>query len=517
MSRRRKILLLLGVVVVAVIFISVIRHYQLHAAVNAYIAELKAKGEPMELAQVMPPPVPPEQNSADTFRQAAALIDADQSLLATNSCSGMTMVSPGKAMICSQQPDIRGYNATNTWTEVTAAVAENEKSFALLQQIIDKPDFDFQLKYDCGIVDLDFTNLNLAPLRIAAMRLETATLCDLHRADTASAVRNLRAMLALVKAARNERFVISEHNRFSITQIAMIGTWEILHSPDVTDEQLAELQRAWTSVEFIRADEDALAVERVSGEITLAKWRSSNSGLRQFFDLGRRPREIMGLPSQNETFAAKAMTTTKIFMWRFWWSYPDELRYLKGYEVLLNAARLARTNGSFQSALQYQNAQLEGLGISKLDDEFWMFYSEKADFHWIFSETVKMSDRIIRRVMCAETVREIVVTAIALKRYQLKHGNYPADLNLLVPELISAIPHDPVDGRPLRYRLNPDGTFLLYSIGENGKDDGGNPSLEKGFESSYPSWRFGRDWVWPQPATPEEIQKYYDEQAKKSK
>jgi hypothetical protein len=25
------------------------------------------------------------------------------------------------------------------------------------------------------------------------------------------------------------------------------------------------------------------------------------------------------------------------------------------------------------------------------------------------------------------------------------------------------------------------------------------------------------DWVWPQPATPEEIQKYYAEQAKKSK
>ena len=33
-----------------------------------------------------------------------------------------------------------------------------------------------------------------------------------------------------------------------------------------------------------------------------------------------------------------------------------------------------------------------------------------------------------------------------------------------------------MDGQPLRYRRNADGTFLLYSIGENGKDDGGNPS-----------------------------------------
>ena len=113
--------------------------------------------------------------------------------------------------------------------------------------------------------------------------------------------------------------------------------------------------------------------------------------------------------------------------------------------------------------------------------------------------------------MRAEAARQMTIAAIALKRYQLKHGNYPPDLNSLVPEFLPAVPLDPVDGQPLLYRRNADGTFLLYSVGENGVDDAGDPSLEKGVTSSNYGWQnpHALDWVWPQPATPEEIQKYY--------
>ena len=46
------------------IFIPVIFHYQLRFAANRYIVDLVAKGEPMELAQVIPSPVSREQNAA---------------------------------------------------------------------------------------------------------------------------------------------------------------------------------------------------------------------------------------------------------------------------------------------------------------------------------------------------------------------------------------------------------------------------------------------------------------------
>ncbi len=95
------------------ILIPVIHHYQLRAATEAYIAQLKAQGEPMELAQVIPPTVPPDQNSADTFRKAVALLDADQGFLGTNyGVDCMRMVAPGKAMLRWQQPDVQSYDGS---------------------------------------------------------------------------------------------------------------------------------------------------------------------------------------------------------------------------------------------------------------------------------------------------------------------------------------------------------------------------------------------------------------------
>ena len=295
MNRRWKILILLGAVLVAAILIPVIRHYQLRSATEACIAQLKAHGEPMDLAQVIPPPVPPEKNGANIFRNATELLHADKSLLETNSYYGMKMVAPGKAMICWQQSDVRGYDVTNSWGDVAAAVAQNEKAIELLYQIIDKPDFDFQLKYEPGIADMVFTNLCLSESKQAAQRLETAVLCDLHRGDTASAVKNLRAMLAVVKAMRDERLAIFELVRIALAQIALTANWEILQSPNLTDEQLAGLQRDWMGLEFIRSGENALAMERVDGEISLAKWRSSNSELERYFGIGEKGAGVNGL------------------------------------------------------------------------------------------------------------------------------------------------------------------------------------------------------------------------------
>jgi len=511
MSRHLKILVAAGILLGVAILIPVIRHYQLRFAVASYIAELKAKGEPMDLAQVIPPPTPPEQNGADVFRSAASLINADESLSYSNYVYGMKMVAPGKAMIRWQQPDVRDRGGTNSWEDVEAAVNQNAKSFALLHQIIDRPDFDFQIKYERGVADLVFTNMYLVESKRAAQRLETAALCDLHRGETASAVKNLRAMLALTKALRDERFAISELVRVAIAQIALTVNWEILQSTNLTDEQLAELQRDWTSLDFVRSEEDALTMERVSGEISLAIWRNSHAGLQRYFDIEKGARKSMGLSGGEETLWDKVKITTKIFLWRYWWSYPDELRSLEGYDVLINVVRLAQTNGSFQTALQSQNAKLDKLGISKLNDEFLTIFSNDTDFHSMLSQSIVSLSAVTRNVMRVEVARQAVVTATALKRYQLKHGNYPRDLNALVPEFVPSVPLDPVDGQPLHYREKPDGTFLLYSVGENGKDDGGDPSLEKGVESPSFNWQnpHALDLVWPQPATEAEIQNYY--------
>ena len=70
--------------------------------------------------------------------------------------------------------------------------------------------------------------------------------------------------------------------------------------------------------------------------------------------------------------------------------------------------------------------------------------------------------------------RRMAATALAIRLYQLDHGQRPADLAQLVPEYLPAVPLDPFNptGGPLRYR--PAATPpILYSVHEDGVDDGG--------------------------------------------
>ena len=91
----------------------------------------------------------------------------------------------------------------------------------------------------------------------------------------------------------------------------------------------------------------------------------------------------------------------------------------------------------------------------------------------------------------------MTLTAIALKRYQLHTGQFPATLPELQPDFLAEVPHDWVDGKPLRYRVNPDGTYTLHSVGRDRRDDGGDPSsIDPPRLASI--WD-GRDAVWPLP------------------
>jgi hypothetical protein len=98
------------------------------------------------------------------------------------------------------------------------------------------------------------------------------------------------------------------------------------------------------------------------------------------------------------------------------------------------------------------------------------------------------------------TLKEMVISIIAIKRYELREGKSPSSLAALLPDFLDATPRDFMDGQPLRYRLNSDGSFALYSVGKDGHDDGGDPMPEATTTTSdgdTAPWN-GRDWVWPQ-------------------
>lgn len=69
---------------------------------------------------------------------------------------------------------------------------------------------------------------------------------------------------------------------------------------------------------------------------------------------------------------------------------------------------------------------------------------------------------------------------LAVRCYQAEQGRLPARLEQLVPKYLQRVPSDPFSGKPIIYR--PQGTnWLLYSIGEDGVDDGGKRAGPSGF------------------------------------
>ena len=102
----------------------------------------------------------------------------------------------------------------------------------------------------------------------------------------------------------------------------------------------------------------------------------------------------------------------------------------------------------------------------------------------------------VKKFAFAQASVDLARVACALERYRLAHGEYPEKLDALVPQFIEKLPHDIINGQPLHYRRMDNGKFVLYSVGWNETDDGGQVAFTKSGSVD----REKGDWVWQYPA-----------------
>src|SRR5260370_7092949 len=62
------------------------------------------------------------------------------------------------------------------------------------------------------------------------------------------------------------------------------------------------------------------------------------------------------------------------------------------------------------------------------------------------------------------TLHQMVIAAVALKRYELRHGHLPQNLASLAPEFLAEPPRDFMNGQSLSYRTNAAASFTFYSL-----------------------------------------------------
>jgi len=105
-------------------------------------------------------------------------------------------------------------------------------------------------------------------------------------------------------------------------------------------------------------------------------------------------------------------------------------------------------------------------------------------------------DRIAEITWWLRTSRKALITALAAQRFKVETGRYAASLAELVQAgYLRTIVDDPYGPGPLSYRKTEDG-FVLYSFGENMKDDSGEAARDE--KGKIKQWADEGDWVfWP--------------------
>jgi hypothetical protein len=116
-------------------------------------------------------------------------------------------------------------------------------------------------------------------------------------------------------------------------------------------------------------------------------------------------------------------------------------------------------------------------------------------FYLISLTSLPNFTKAVKTAALVETKRRLAITAIAVRRYELKHGQPPQTLAALVPEFLPSVPLDWRGGETLKYRAGAGGKLMLYSVGIDGRDDGGD--YRPATTGAKTGLCEGPDAVWP--------------------
>lgn len=497
MKRLRRIIVWVVLPLVLVGSAAVAAHFRVKAAAERHRSQLRARGEKLTIAANIPVPPTNSSGGAAAFTSVAARLP---SLSYELSGGAMKMLKPGRARVGWRESLMPTEKATNLWPKLRAEMETRATVLADLRAALAESNLWFHVNYNPGFDNLSLQHL--MQLKRASQWLAAATLLHLHEQRPDQAWEDFRALLAIARGYGGEPLIIAQVIRSAILAIAASATWEALEYPGWRDDQLAELQSAWSSLELVSHLAPTLAMERACVVEGFSAARHSLQCLSRLTgsdasmtleDLAEKSGQLLEDPK--EALEELLDLFPRRWSWKWWCSYEDEIWLLQFFQANLTQARQTETAQAFLPLLNALTNEIGRLG--EPPRSFLVSRALSADVYV----------GLFRRQATAEAQRRIVTTAIAIKRFEATHGRLPANLPALVPEFLSAPPSDPSDGEPLRYRAEAEGRFLLYSIGLNGIDEGGDPRpLHESSQNVF--WINGKDWVWPMPASEEQVREH---------
>jgi hypothetical protein len=457
-----------------------------------YKHEWEAKGEKFDWQAFVPPSVPDDQNffTAPIF---------------TNMQNGKIVMNPyhsdgspdwrpeknqmgylggeGRAIILDLKTFQASYrNPTNASLAKEFPIAPQPQTpakdvlFALnkfdsaveeLRQASQRPYANMPLNYADGFNSASTLLPILAELKRCSQLLQLRAVAELADDQSSKALDDVKLLLYLNNSLRTSPFLISHLVRIAIVAIDLQPIWEGLAKHEWSDAQLAELDSELAKIDFLEDYGFIMRGERAFAIASFENQRSTREMISST-DAGVVTNKLTFMPSayfyQNELAIARMQQQ---------WILP----LVDTNARVISPAALRRANDAVQA-----------------EKKHFYFPAYKTQALMLFPAI----SATIRKIAAIQSSIDLARVACALERYHLAHGEYPEMLNVLVPQFIAQLPHDIINGQPLHYRRTDDGKFVLYSVGWNETDDGGQIALTKG-EGGFPIDREKGDWVWQYP------------------
>jgi hypothetical protein len=483
-----------------------------------------AQGERFDMASVVPPPVPDDQNFAMTplwVESMKATLgprnaqkwfgDADWKNGRTNFSDRLNLEinrhddwgwknePTNGSWAKAELTDLASWQAYYRGREGTSrhpAALTNEFPMAPQPQA---PGTDVRLalsKYD-GVIEelradsqlpyarfpLDYTNEfpgaillpHLAKLKAGAQVLGLRAVAELSSGGSEEALADVRLGLQLTDKIRTEPFIISHLVRLAMLQIMIQPVWEGLAKHQWTDAQLQGLENELAKLDFC-----ADYRRSMGGEIAFA---DANTDY-----LRRHPEELPNTVRFDQDGNYQDPKLPGGWFARMipaGWFYQNEYHHGRTMMTYYFSAAEPGAGIFFPDRVRQ--------GKTVLAAEF----RAPTAFNVMERLALPSLGQVAMHFAHGQATVSLARTGVALERYRLAHGEYPAALDALAPQFIAQVPHDVIGGQPLKYRRSQSGQFVLYSVGWNETDEGGTLAFEAG---STPAVKVAQgDWVWRYP------------------
>ena len=473
-----------------------------HAWEN-YKREAEARGERFDAASVVPPPVPDEQNAffapivADALKwHGSGHTDGSEAQdvdvvhqMNFNIWRGNSELWPKsfgnwqKGTLTDLKPWQQYFREfagtpegrTNGFpvasqpqtpaADILLALSCFDPALKDLRQAFKRPYARMPLDYDQGFDVAGELLPYLASMKRCAQFLQLRILAELDSGQNQQALDDIKLLLGVTDSVRDQPFLISLLVRMAILHITLQPVYEGLAQHQWSEEQLAALETELANEDFLADCKLALRGEKIFAI--------------QSFEKQRITREMR----EDDSSGTNKIKTVSLRLMPSAFFYQNELAFAQMHQQyilplidLTNRIAAPAALRQSQAAMQAQMKHYSPYKVQALMDG-------------------PAIVGIVKKIAAVQTDIDLARVACALGRYWLAHGAYPETLDTLSPKFIEKLPHDIINGQPLHYRRTDGGQFVLYSVGWNEMDDGGEVVLKK---SGSVDQEQG-DWVWQYP------------------